>query len=121
VNPLSRNSRDWLYALALTGMLLRVSMPLWALPQLSADGFMLMCTSAGVQWLLGEDLDNGPSAQQLPCAQCATHAAGLDSQPFSPPAPQPLAPSPRPRFAEALDRAPPFLVAPPNRAPPRLS
>ncbi|WP_068829040.1 hypothetical protein [Pseudomonas sp. BMS12] len=118
LNPLSRNFRDWLYAFALVGMLLRVSMPLWALPQMGEGGFMLMCGSQGVQWQLGED--GQVASQQLPCAQCGAHVASLQSFPFTPPAP-PVAPSQRPRFAEVLSLHPPFLVAPPGRAPPQLS
>jgi hypothetical protein len=121
LNPLSRSFRDWLYAFALVGMLLRVSMPLWAMPLMSADGFMLLCTSHGVQWQLSEQDDGSPASQQLPCLQCGAHLAGVQSFPFSPPPPV-VAPSPqRPRFAELLALSPPFLVAPPNRAPPRVS
>lgn len=120
MNPLSRNFRDWLYAFALVGMLLRVSMPLWALPQMSVGGFMLMCGSQGVQWQIGEDGQSGVTSQQLPCAQCGAHAATVQSFPFSPPPPL-VAPIERPRFAEVLSQHPPFLVAPPSRAPPAFS
>lgn len=120
LNPLSRNFRDWLYAFALVGMLLRVSMPLWALPQMSEGGFMLLCTSHGIQWQLGEEGDGGFSGQQLPCVQCGAHLASLQSFPFTPP-PPPVAPPQRPRFAEVLALSPPFLLAPPGRAPPPLS
>ncbi|MCY1269962.1 hypothetical protein D3C76_616420 [compost metagenome] len=119
LNPLSRNFRDWLYAFALVGMLLRVSMPLWALPQMSADGFMLMCTSQGMQWQLGEKDDS--ISPQLPCAQCGVQVAVLQSFLFSPPPPPLVQAVQRPRFAEPLGLAPPFLVAPPNRAPPAIS
>jgi len=98
-------------------MLLRVGMPLWALPQMSEGGFMLMCTSQGLQWQLGEEEGSG---LQLPCAQCSAQVAGLQSFPFTPPPPAVAAPQ-RPRFAEALALSPPFLVAPPGRAPPSLS
>ncbi|UUY08891.1 hypothetical protein LRS11_02275 [Pseudomonas sp. J452] len=121
MNPLSRSFRDWLYAFALVGMLLRVSMPLWAMPLMSADGFMLLCTSQGVQWQLSEQGDDSSASQHLPCMQCGAHGASLQSFPFSPPAPA-VAPSPqRPRFAELLALSPPFLVAPPGRAPPAFS
>ncbi|WP_043310332.1 DUF2946 family protein [Pseudomonas sp. ML96] len=119
LNPLSRNFRDWLYAFALVGMLLRVSMPLWALPQMSEGGFMLMCTSQGMQWQLGEEGKAGAS-QQMPCVQCGVHVASLQFFPYTPPTPA-IAPAQRPRFAEALSLSPPFLVAPPGRAPPSLS
>lgn len=121
LNPLSRSFRDWLYAFALVGMLLRVSMPLWAMPLMSADGFMLLCTSQGVQWQFSEQGDDSSASQHLPCMQCGAHVASLQSFPFSPPPPA-VAPSPqRPRFAELLALSPPFLVAPPNRAPPLVS
>lgn len=120
MNPLSRNFRDWLYAFALVGMLLRVSMPLWALPQMSDAAFMLMCTSHGLQWQIGGEKDAGLAAQQLPCVQCGAHLASLQSFPFTPP-PPPVAAPERPRFAEALSLSPPFLVAPPGRAPPAVS
>ncbi len=120
LNPLSRNARDWLYAFALVGMLLRVGMPLWALPQMSEGGFMLLCTSQGMQWQMGDAGDDGVSGLQLPCVQCGTHLASLESIPFVPPAPVMAAPQ-RPRFAEALVLSPPFLVAPPGRAPPVFS
>ncbi len=121
LNPLSRSFRDWLYAVALVGMLLRVSMRLWAMPLMSADGFMLMCTSQGVQWQLGEQGDESSASQQLPCMQCGVHLASVQSFPFTPPAPV-VAPMPqRPRFAELLALSPPFLVAPPSRAPPLVS
>jgi hypothetical protein len=87
-------------------MLLRVGMPLWALPQMSEGGFMLLCTSQGVQWQLGEEGKGDIASHQ--------------SVPFTPPAP-PVAPSQRPRFTEALSLSPPFLVAPPGRAPPAIS
>jgi hypothetical protein len=119
LNPLSHNFRDWLYAFALVGMLLRVSMPLWALPQMSEGGFMLMCTSQGMQWQLGED-KGGAASHQLPCLQCGVQIASLQSLPFTPPPPR-VAPPERPRFGEALSLSPPFLVAPPGRAPPTFS
>lgn len=118
LNPLSRNFRDWLYAFALVGMLLRVSMPLWALPQMSEGGFMLLCGSQGMQWQLGEEGE--VTSQQLPCAQCGAHAVSLQSFPFNPPPPL-VVPVERPRFAEVLSLQPPFLVAPPGRAPPQFS
>jgi hypothetical protein len=120
LNPLSRSTRDWLYAFALVGMLLRVGMPLWALPQMSEGGFMLLCTSQGMQWQMGDMDDDGVSGLQLPCVQCGAHLASLESIPFDPPAPAVAAPQ-RPRFAEALALSPPFLVAPPGRAPPAFS
>ncbi len=120
LNPLSRNARDWLYAFALVGMLLRVSMPLWAMPQMSEGGFMLLCTSQGMQWQMGEQDDDGVSSLQLPCVQAGAYLATLESFPFSPPAPAVAAPQ-RPRFAEVLTLSPPFLVAPPGRAPPSFS
>ena len=120
LNPLSHNFRDWLYAFALVGMLLRVSMPLWALPQMSEGGFMLMCTSQGMQWQLGEAEKGGVASHQLPCVQCGAHLASLQSFPFTPPPPA-VAPPQRLRFAEMLSLSPPFLVAPPGRAPPTLS
>lgn len=120
MNPLSRNFRDWLFAFALVGMLLRVSMPLWALPQMSEGGFMLLCTSQGIQWQLGEEGKGSVAAHQLPCVQCGAHLASLQSFPFTPP-PPPVAAPERPRFAEALNLSPPFLVAPPGRAPPAIS
>ena len=120
LNPLNRNIRDWLYAFALVGMLLRVSMPLWALPQMSEGGFLLMCTSQGMQWQLSTDAGTDGSGVQLPCMQCSAQVASLQSFPFTPPAPPVAAPQ-RPRFAEALNLQPPFLVAPPGRAPPSLS
>ncbi|AMR68477.1 hypothetical protein [Aquipseudomonas alcaligenes] len=120
MNTLSRNFRDWLYAFALVGMLLRVSMPLWALPQMSEGGFMLLCTSQGIQWQLGEEGKGSVAAHQLPCVQCGAHLASLQSFPFTPPRPPVAAPE-RPRFAEALSLSPPFLVAPPGRAPPAIS
>jgi hypothetical protein len=101
-------------------MLLRVGMPLWALPQMSEGGFMLLCTSQGVQWQLGEEGKGDIASHQLPCVQCGAHLASLQSFPFTPPAP-PVAPSQRPRFTEALSLSPPFLVAPPGRAPPAIS
>lgn len=120
MNPLSRNCRDWLYAFALVGMLLRVSMPLWALPQMSEGGFMLMCTSQGMQWQLGEEDKGSVAAHQLPCVQCGVQLASLQAFPFTPP-PPPVAAPERPRFAAALTLRPPFLVAPPGRAPPAFS
>ncbi|MDH1055720.1 hypothetical protein [Aquipseudomonas alcaligenes] len=120
MNPLSRNFRDWLYAFALVGMLLRVSMPLWALPQMSEGGFMLLCTSQGIQWQLGEEGKGSVAAHQLPCVQCGAHLASLQSFPFTPP-PPPVAAPERLRFAEALNLSPLFLVAPPGRAPPAIS
>lgn len=120
LNPLSRNFRDWLYAFALVGMLLRVSMPLWALPQMSEGGFMLMCTSQGLQWQLGEEGKGGAASHQLPCMQCGVQLASLQSFPFNPPAPA-VAPPQRLRFVEVLALNPPFLVAPPGRAPPSFS
>ncbi|HSX71141.1 MAG TPA: hypothetical protein VLF16_09415 [Pseudomonas sp.] len=119
LKPLSRNTHDWLYAFALVGILLRVGMPLWALPLMSESGFMLLCTSQGMQWQLGDE-EGGVSGQQLPCVQCGAHVASLQSFAFMPPAP-PVAPAQRPRFAEALSLAPPLLVAPPGRAPPTFS
>jgi len=95
MNPLSRNFRDWLYAFALVGMLLRVSMPLWALPQMSEGGFMLLCTSQGIQWQLGEEGKGSVAAHQLPCVQCGAHLASLQSFPFTPPPPPVAAPSGR--------------------------
>lgn len=120
MNPLSRNTRDWLYALALMGLLLRVSMPLWALPQVSQGGFMLMCTSHGQLWQI-DDQGDAHSSQQLPCMQCGVHLVSVQSFPFTPPAPLVASTEQRPRFAEALGRQPPFLVAPPGRAPPAFS
>ncbi|MGL4317224.1 MAG: hypothetical protein ACRCTL_11510, partial [Pseudomonas sp.] len=85
------------------------------------DGFMLMCTSHGVQWQLGEEGDDQYASQQLPCVQCGAHLASVQSFPYSPPAPAVAPPPQRPRFAELLALSPPFLVAPPNRAPPLVS
>jgi len=120
LNPLSRNCRDWLYAFALLGMLLRASMPLWAMPQLAAGGFMLFCTSQGMQWQLGDQSDSASATHQLPCAQCGAHLASVQSFPFLPPAPAVSQPQ-RPYVSGPLQRHPPFLVAPPGRAPPTFS
>ncbi|MDU9414378.1 MULTISPECIES: DUF2946 family protein [unclassified Pseudomonas] len=120
LNPLSRNLRDWLYAFALVGMLLRVTMPLWAIPQMSGGGFMLMCTSQGMQWQLG-DKDDGLAGQQLPCTQCGLQSVALQSLPFTPPAPPPALATQPARHLAPPANAPPFLLAPPNRAPPSFS
>ncbi|WP_373874074.1 DUF2946 family protein [Pseudomonas tohonis] len=104
----------------MVGMLLRVTMPLWAMPQMTADGFMLMCTSQGVQWQMG-DKGDGVAGQQMPCSQCGMQSATLQTLPFFPPA-YPPAPSGQPtQFQPPQGLSPPFLLAPPNRAPPQIS
>lgn len=112
---LTRNTRDWLLAFALTGMVLRACMLVWGAPLMSSTDFMLFCTSQGAQWLdLGDEQDNA----QPPCAQCASQASTLPVWNYLPPAP-PLLNLPAVRLQDQLLRwYPPFLLAPPNRAPP---
>lgn len=113
--PLSQSSRDWLIAFALAGMLLRASLLVWAAPLMTASDFMLFCSSQGAQWLDVSDEDD--SGHTL-CAQCATQASTLPVWSYLPPSP-PMLDSPAARLQDQLLRwYPPFLLAPPNRAPP---
>lgn len=112
---LRSGSRDWLLAFALTGMLLRSTLMVWGASLLAGGDFVLLCTSQGMQWVSME----GEQQVAEPCAQCATQVSTLPTLAYLPPVPASLSLPPLRLEAQVLRWYPPFLLAPPNRAPPR--
>ncbi len=111
---LTRSTTDWLLAIALAGMLLRATLLVWSAPLITTTDFMLLCTSQGIQ-LVAVDGQEPPA--HSPCAQCSTQASSLPVLVYLPPAPARMA-TPVLLEAQVLRWYPPFLLAPPNRAPP---